>query len=344
MIGLIDLGRRPHRELGRAHGEAWGDAARELFLVRWDLTRQRCRIKDEARLVTLALAHLPVLRGFDEGLADELVGVADAAGLAPWQLVILNNYTDFRDLPPDAGGCSTVHLPMASGRVVGQTWDMHGTAEPFVRALRLATPAGPSMALFTITGCLGMAGLNEHGVAVCINNLSPDDAQVGVLWPALVRRMLTERTAAGALAVLRAAPLASGHNYLIADPGAVFNVETTGRLQRLTHDDPARPYFHTNHYTHPDLLPRELPPHPASTTRDRWDRLAAASAPASLEEAWALLGSHDGHPRSICSHMKGDDPSAARTCGALLCDLVGRRMLVAQGCVHDAPHLEVSAR
>ncbi|MEZ4609969.1 MAG: hypothetical protein R2838_06930 [Caldilineaceae bacterium] len=42
---------------------------------------------------------------------------------------------------------------------------------------------------FTITGCVGMIGMNEHGVAVGINNLLGRDGRPGVHWPFVVRHV-----------------------------------------------------------------------------------------------------------------------------------------------------------
>jgi isopenicillin-N N-acyltransferase-like protein len=346
MIELLDVSGRRGREAGLAHGEHWRAGIGELFAIRWELLQQRSPIKDRLALLSIAHAHLPVLRVFDGALADELDGIAEGAGLEPWQLVVVNHYTDFRDIPAEDGGCSVVHVPLPTGRVVAQTWDMHGTAEPYVALLRVGGPGEPVAVLFTIAGCLGMAGMNEHGVSVCINNMTPDDARVGVLWPALVRRMLRERTAGDAYAVLQGARLSSGHNYLVADESALFNVETTARVQRLTHTDGARIYWHTNHYTHPDLVPHELPLHTASTSRVRDELLRGllAEAPSSIESILAVLGSHEGAPGSICAHLPGDEPSAAKTCGAVVCDIVGRRLLAARGCAHGAPFLAVEVR
>ncbi len=349
MIGLLDLGAADYASLGAAHGDAWGEEACALFGIRFQLTRDRSAIDDLDRIRSLAQAHVGALRDFHPGLYEELRSLSDVAGLNLWQSIILNHYTDFRDIPDD-GGCSALYVPLPFGPVIAQTWDMHGSAEPFVRLVRLEPPDGPPVVTFTLTGCLGMTGLNAEGVAVCINNLTPDDARVGVAWPALVRRMLLERTADAALQVLMDAPLSSGHNYLIADESAVYNVETTGGQKRVTARRTGASaagegvIFHTNHYLDPDLVALQKPLHPATTTHERYDALCRllASAPESLEELKAVLGSHDGYPRSVCSHVGGDEPSASKTCGGVICDLKGRRMLAQSGCLHGAEYRVVA--
>jgi isopenicillin-N N-acyltransferase-like protein len=342
-IRLLDLGARSYRDLGRAHGEAWGADAAALFGIRFGLTRKKSPIRDPGKLVELARLHLAPLRDYDLGLYEELLGIAETSGLEPWQVLLLNHYTDFRDVPPEAMGCSVVYAPLPDGPVAAQTWDMHGTAEPYVGLLKLEPPDGPPVTLFTLAGCLALAGMNALGVAVCINNLTPNDARIGVNWPTVVRRMLREPTARAARDVLLRSPLGSGHNYLIADEREVFNVETTATQARVTHDDPRRAYWHTNHYTHPDLLPYEVPLLPSSTSRGRYAKLTheLSHEPRSLADVWTLLGSHDGYPGSICTHLPGDDPDASKTCGAIVCDIPRRRVLALRGCVHDQPYREV---
>ncbi len=346
MIELLDLGAGSYRELGRRHGDAWGEAASALFGIRWQLTRERSPIDGLDALVALARRHLAPMRAFDRGLNDELEGLAETSGLEPWQLIILNHYTDFRDISPGGGagpgGCSTVCASLAGGPAIAQTWDMHGSAEPFVRLLRAEPEDGPAVVTFTLTGCLGMTGLNAAGVAVCINNLTPSDARIGVVWPALVRRMLRERTARAATDVLMRAELGSGHNYLIADRADAFNVETTGVEKRITAQGIGT-MFHTNHYLDPELRGLAQPLHPKSTSVDRFDHLTEAlrPPPGTVEALWAILGSHTGHPRSICSHVGGSEPSASKTCGGVICDIANGRMLAQAGCLNGAEWLEV---
>ncbi|MFT7622344.1 MAG: isopenicillin-N N-acyltransferase-like protein [Myxococcota bacterium] len=356
MIPYVDLGAGSYTEIGQAHGDAFGQGAAALFGVRWQLTRTRSGIKDVDALRALAHAHVNFLGDHSPGHLAEILGLASASGLEPWQLVILNHYTDFRDIRPDPssvgdpavvadpsdGGCSAIYAPLPSGPVIAQTWDMHGTAEPFVNLVRVAPPDGPPMVTFTLAGCLGMTGLNAAGVAVCINNLTPSDARVGLIWPALVRQMLLKTTAQGALDVLMQASLGSGHNYLIADPNQMFNVEATGGLKTQTataSNGGGEVVFHTNHYLDPALEAVQAPLHPKTTTHQRWDHLCRllAETPDSIEALWGVMGSHEGYPKSICSHVAGDEPSAAKTCGGIICDVTARRVYAQRGCLHEAP-------
>lgn len=334
------------RSRGHAHGELWRAEIRELVEIRTELLLAKAGFADRAQLLAVAELHLAPLFAHDTELHAELVAIAEASGCTSAELVVLNHYSDLRDVPPavlgdgDPGGCTAIYVPGSEGALLGQTWDMHATAEPFVRAIRVA-PQGSAHELvcFTLTGCLGMAGLGSSGVAVTINNLSSTDGRVGVPWPALVRSMLASPSARAAYERLLSTPLSSGHHYMIADGADFFGVECSGELKVLTQVGARAAHLHTNHCFDPVLRTRERVP-AGSTTHARLDvasTLYVQQRPRDLDGLWTLLGSHEGYPRSICSHKVelGDDPSASKTCGRLAMQPSAGRMRVAAGCSKD---------
>ena len=48
----------------------------------------------------------------------------------------------------------------------------------------------PDFLTFTVTGCIGMIGMNSAGITVGVNNLMATDGQIGVTWPFVVRKIL----------------------------------------------------------------------------------------------------------------------------------------------------------
>ncbi len=335
---------------GRAHGELWREQIKELTSLRMELILERSAFVTESQVLTAAAAHLPVLERLDVELHQELLGIAQGADLSAGHLVVLNHYTDLRDVPPelfafpsntptdgDPGGCTAIYLNGIQGPVLAQTWDMHATAEPFVRMLRIKPKGSEEESLcFTLTGCLGMAGLGHHGVGVTINNLSSTDGQVGMVWPALVRKLLRQSSADDAYGVLMNTPLSSGHHYMIADGRDFHGVETSGKIKLRTQRGPRAAHVHTNHCFDP-LLRQHESVSKLSTSFARMNMattLYAQQRPSTLDEVWALLGSHDGHPRSICAHQDEErgDPSASRTCGRLAMRLASGQVRVSRGC------------
>ena len=347
---------------GEAHGELWRAPIQALVELRCALALRRGGFRDRGHLEATAARHLPVLEGEAPALAAELRGIARAAGVTAAQLVVLNHYTDLRDLPgelrdesvpgdrSDPGGCTAVYLPGAAmGPVLGQTWDMHGSARPFVRVMRIRPRGGDDeIVCFTLTGCLGMMGVAASGVALTINNLFTTDGQIGVLWPALVRTLLAEPSAAAARERLGRTRLGGGRNFMLADGREFFGIECSAQLQVLTQIGAGAAHLHTNHCFDPVLRRRERVPRSSTTFRrmELATTLYVQQRPRDAAGLWALLASHEGYPRSLCSHVGEDarEADTSRTCGAMVMRLVGGEVLIGAGCAHENPprRLEIS--
>ncbi|GAB4196896.1 MAG: C45 family autoproteolytic acyltransferase/hydolase [Sandaracinaceae bacterium] len=350
-------------ERGLAHGEAFRDEIAAIAAIRSELCRTQGLFRTDAELLDVAALHLPALERFDHDLAAELRGIAEGARLDPARIVVLNHYTDLKDLDPagvlDGAGparardvereedCSAIVAGTPEGPFLGQTWDMHGSAAPFVTMLHVPTHeatdgrAVPEAWLLSITGCLGMAGMNAAGVGITINNLKSNDARVGLVWPALVRRCLGERTAEGARDIVLGAPLGSGHHYLVADARRAYGIETSGTLAEVWAEaDLTRPgtgFHHENHCLG-TVVAKVSSISPVSTTLARHAFLEASLSAHSIEsgeDLWMRLGSHEGFPRSVCTHLASEtSPHAMLTCAGLLLDLGRRRVLAHPGCIH----------
>jgi isopenicillin-N N-acyltransferase-like protein len=353
----------PPREWGRIHGESFRGEVQSLAAIRTYLCTKVGGFATAADVRAAAAAHLPVLERYHRGLYDELLGIAEGAAVAPADIVIANHYTDLRDLDPDirtwrpapltdepgagaAGrgapraddGCSVIWAESPSGRLLAQTWDMHATAIPYVMMLRVPeSPDGPPATLLTVTGCLGMAGMNAARVGIAINNLFSTDATLGVVWPAMVRRALHQRTAAAARDVIATSPIGSGHHYFVADRRDAFAIEASGtRRKQVFGGGPV--YCHTNHCLDGEVAARSKVS-PTSTTFDRMRWLEADLARADvadLADAWQRLGSEDGWPRSVCTNMATPEaPHGTATCGAIAMNLDTGELWAQQGLVHN---------
>ncbi|MEZ4368163.1 MAG: C45 family peptidase [Kofleriaceae bacterium] len=344
------------RAWGQIHGESFRGECQSLAAIRVYMCTKVGTFPDAAAARAAARAHLPVLERYDQALYQEVLGLAEGAALSPEDIIIANHYTDLRDLPPDparwtpaptadapelspdgggdAGvsasgvqgdGCSVIWARSPSGRILAQTWDMHATAIPFAMMLKVPeTAAGPAAWLLTVTGCLGMAGMNGARVGLCINNLFSTDATLGIVWPAMVRRALRERTAAAARDVIMTSPIGSGHHYLVADRSDAFAIETSGTRRRQIFAGEAGVFCHTNHCLEPYVGARSKVA-PTSTTYDRYawlERDLARAGIADLADVWRRLGSQDGWPRSVSTNLATPEaPHGAATAGAVAMNL-----------------------
>jgi isopenicillin-N N-acyltransferase-like protein len=356
----LPAGKSP-REWGRIHGESFRGEVKALTAIRVYLCTKVGGFKSREQVLEAARAHLPVLERYHRGLHDELVGIAEGAAMTPEEIVVANHYTDLRDLDPDPAtwrpaptrddpgaeghgigasalggdGCSAFLAETPTGTIVAQTWDMHATAIPYVMMLSVpASGDGPAARLLTVTGCLGMAGMNSARVAIAINNLYSTDATLGIVWPAMVRRALHQTTAAAAFDVIRTSPIGSGHHYLVAGRDGAFALEASGTRRKQVFAGGAT-YCHTNHCLDGEVAARSKVPD-TSTTYDRMKLLEAAPKVASLDDAWRVLGSEDGWPKSICTNMATpESPHGAATCGAIAMNLATGEVWAQQGFVHN---------
>ena len=358
------------REWGRIHGESFRGEIRALAEIRAYLCTRVGGFKTREQVMTAATPHLPVLERYDAALYAELIGIAEGAACTPEEIVVANHYTDLRDLDPDPStwkpapvedrpststststsatkgadslggdGCSVIYADAPTGRLLAQTWDMHATAIPYVMYLRVPeSAAGPAARLLTVTGCLGMAGMNGARVGIAINNLYSTDATLGIVWPAMVRKALQQRTATAARDVIMSSPIGSGHHYLVADRESAFAIEASGTRRKVVFTGDGRSYCHTNHCLDGEVAACSKVP-PASTTYDRMSWLEADTARApvrDLADAWRRLGSEDGWPRSICTNMATpESPHGAATCGAIAMNLTSGDIWVQQGFIHN---------
>lgn len=335
-LPLLELRGSPYA-MGRRHGDAFRDTLRAYADERVRLAGSPAwtdRSLERGEVLALARASLEAHADYSPDLADELRGMADACDLTPEELVVVGGFTDFVDTvynsAPRAAGavaesaavddCTAFLLPASrvrsGGAVLAQTWDMHeGSAEHLV-LLRGRPDHGPAFLAYTTAGCVGMIGMNEAGVAVGINNLMAADGRVGVTWPFVVRRMLMQASLDDALRVLREAPIAGGHNFLVLDAsGAGADVEAMPTHHHLTPLDGAA-VCHTNHALDAETRARQRPR----------DATSQADSEARLERARALLadGAFDldgveavlGDTQAICH--RGAPPRFVGTCGAVV--------------------------
>jgi len=347
------------REWGRIHGEMFRGEIAALADIRIYLCMKIGRYTTVEQVLAAAAAHVPVLERYDAELCAELVGIAEGANLSPAHVVVANHYTDLRDLGPDpstwtsaptedtpseptpgasgadAGGCST--LWSEGPRILAQTWDMHATAIPYLMMLRVPeTPRGPAATMLTVTGCLGMTGMNSKRVAISINNLYSSDATLGVVWPAMVRRALLQSSAAAARDAITTSPIGSGHHYIVADKRHAYAIESSGKRRKLL--DVGVSYCHTNHCLDDEVAAvSEVSPTSTTYDRQRWlEADLARAAVVDLDDAWRRLGSTDGWPRSICTNMSTPEaPHGVATCGAIAMNLTTGELWAQQGLVHN---------
>lgn len=317
-LTLLEILSSDPRMRGHQHGETLRDQIREIAEIRLERTCALSGFKRVKEVLDLAEQHVPILKAFDEDLFLEFKAIAESSNLSLARLVVLNHYTDLRDIAPeslgthkdDNGGCSIIFSPAKSGPILGQTWDIHGSAEPYVILLKVNNSL-----VFSIAGCLGMTGLNHYGVGIAINNLVSIDAKVGIIWPALIRKALTHKTAIDAKDEIMAALLGSGRNFAVADKANFFGIEASPSKKKIVIDKPSL-YFHTNHCLDEEMRKTHVV-NKESTTYWRYQQLDEVVRHQPLDSAQEvfLALSHVSLAKSV------KEPHKTATCGALVMDI-----------------------
>jgi len=266
---------------------------------------------------------------YDRHLMAELVAIADAARVDPLELLVTNGIADLANLVGD------VSIPQEetafwTGRnasedgtpYIGQTWSASADerAQPVV--LRLYPDDAPAALIVSVAGSLGLAGMNEAGLAIVANNLVPTDTQDGITFVFVLRKALRQLTLENAIRVMLEAQRCSGHNYLVADAtGRAVNVETSATQVSLTLLE-SDFYPHTNHFLSQKLqaLERVRAPEVMLSSRARLQRvrtlLQERSGHITPQALQKILADHDSAPGAICQH--GTQRGELATCVSLI--------------------------
>lgn len=336
-LRVLEVSGTPY-QMGYQHGKAYAQQIRELAAERLHLSSDETwtgRCLPRQRVLTLAEACLEAHHVYSPTLMQELEGMADATGLSLAELVIANGFTDFIDVIYNADDPITV--PAVRGNectaflvhgemtdtgqgFLGQTWDMHASATPYVILLRGNPSHAPAFLMFTITGCVGMVGMNEAGIAVGINNLMGADGRPGVTWPFVCRKVLEQTTLDDALACILSANLAGAHNYLLMDAnGRGYNIEA---MSTVYHVEDLREgvLVHANR-CHAEATREVQRPLDDELKGDSTMRCLRASelladVPVTPEILMALTRDRSDGAFSICS--MSEPPFYTETCGAAI--------------------------
>ena len=215
----------------------------------------------------------------------------------------------------------------------------------------------PAALVMTFAGVLGCVGFNAAGLGVGINFLEACDVGIGVLYPFIVRRLLSQVRVGDALGAVIVAPRASGMHYLIGDTHSLLaSVEVSGMHHdvSLTTDGLIA---HANHYTSPSM--RRYDTMVGISARDTTvsrrgstlvrqhiaeTALRRGTGDIYKEYLMNLCRDHVNYPYSVCYHGNQDLPLEERsaTVASLIMELRRKEIQINTGSVH--PDVSTVAR
>jgi isopenicillin-N N-acyltransferase-like protein len=346
-IPVLTLSGTP-AQIGAAHGEAQRDRIREYVdrFLSFVLGCSALSLTEEA-LWSKWAPQVAANRSDAPDLVEEMRGIGRGAGVPFERIFLLNSLLDlgsFKYLPlaQNFAGCSTFAVVAEAGTgktLVGQTYDMPEFHQDYLTLLRLKPAQGPRQLVFTFAGIVGAAGLNEAGLGVNINYLSPSDVGPGRLHSVIVRQILASTQLADALTSPVLPPRAGGAHFLIADrDGNVVSVETTARRHQIAYPE-GNAIGHTNHYLADWLKDLEyLRSGSIGGSIARYTALRRflreRDKEMTLEALKELSRNHTSYPRSICAHGTAGDPpgTRTRTVSAMVQVLADQVMHITNGC------------
>jgi isopenicillin-N N-acyltransferase-like protein len=348
-------------ELGRRHGEAWAgqirahvaDNLRSLSIL---AERRTGTALEPAEIVRRSEPHLDALEQQLPELHAETRGIAVGAGLELRELFTLNGFLDLYDLTfprledpaVRRGGCTAFAARDSANdtrwALVGQNYDVRGFLADGVFLADVRPDGAPRALVATLAGMVGCAGVNEAGVAVVINNLTPTDGRAGLFHQYVVRHILTRETLGDALDAVLALPRASGYSYIVGDGSGEFvGLETSGTDAVPYH--PGRDGFvcHCNHYVLEPMRRFETPGAALGDSISRFGRAQSLLLELDGEHPFAaarsLCRDHANRPRSICRHRAagGGPLTDGQTVFSLIVNLLDRslELCVGQPCERE---------
>lgn len=328
-------GRLAQRQI---HGSIQGYAAVFRHYQGWDWNQVQSR----------ATVFMPIIEAFSPATAQEIVGIADGAGVEVADILALNTRSEIMftsgdpaNIPTECTSfCLTPEVTASKRLIAGQNWDWLLHARQTSVVLEVRREDGPDFITLVEAGLLAKVGLNQSGVGICTNTLisSHPEGRPAVPYHVLLRSVLDSESGEEAAKRIIEASRANSANYLIVDDsGFCQDLETTpvaGGVERMAPH--AGVITHANHFLKAELTARDVYVERKRHTFDRLrsiDRSLRTAGPHSLDTVKSALTDHSFEPNSVCQHPNMDLPEPERTCtvaGAIL-DVTERTMHVAAG-------------
>lgn len=335
------------KERGRAHGETFGGLIRELVPAFFDDLEQTSKSHDvpvvtKERALEIADTYEGPTRRYAPDLFEELEGISEAADVPVNELLTLNAFLELHDYYSDAfviSGCTTLMVPGSTsgeGALIAQNYDLASLFADAAVLIRVRSDSEPDALFYTSAGMLGCAGVNSAGIGVVINNLVPSDSTGGVIYPFIIRRILSSVRIGDAIDAVGARPRASGMNYVLCDEnGEIYDLETTAtEYEVLCPFD--GPMAHANHYLTDRLKPYE---------RRQWDsrgqsilrwgratRLLKSVPKPNAQTLQDILSDRVNAPIGICRNNEiTNGEGCGQTIAGIVLDPPGRRAWFTKG-------------
>lgn len=271
---------------------------------------------------------------------DEISGIADGAGVAFDDLVVLNSM--------EAVTMDGIHLAKCTSMAVSEARTSNGHVlvahnedwlpedESDVYLVHATPDDEPAFLAMTYGGLLPNVGFNSAGVAQCCDSVYPNDSRIGLPRVIVSRAVLAAESPGEAIRRALAPQRAAGYNHLIAyESGELYNVEVSAHKFAILGSENGA-LVHTNHYLDYEMQKIEVNSDELINTRVRYFRAVRLLEQTSLhtvETLAAIQCDHVNYPNSICNHsiIEQEPLDREKTINAIVMDLTYKTMHLAWG-------------
>ena len=259
------------------------------------------------------LAHTAIIESQLPGIAEEIRGLSDGAGISYEDAVLLQIRMEliaFNEKDILEGDCTTIGFYRSpEERITGQTIDLPGNMNELGVLFRVIPEDdnAPEILMYGFAGLLGYMGLNSKGLSININMVVSDNWQHGVSPYLLVRHLLNLSSVEECLEEINRITLASSRSLLVADNNRMINIECTPVEHCILEN---KVIAHTNHYLHPDLLIKDrmhfLFKNSSIKRLKVIKDLTTNTEIPNAENLFSAFSDHSLFPVGICAHAEGN--------------------------------------
>jgi predicted choloylglycine hydrolase len=248
MLSLIELSGSPF-ESGRKLGRFGAEAA-HAYLVKspsWASIMAWRGTEVAASLHALVEQHFPAI-------GQELAGLAEGLDLPTEDVLLWNCRGDLWAMAPD--GCTTVQWPTTAGPRITHNEDGDPGFAGYCGLGLFAPDQGPRFASFVYPASIPghTFAVNEHGLAMTVNNLRSRHVSVGVPRMVLTRAVLNQPTMMAGADLLRGLPRAGGFHLSLAQAGHADLLSVEFNAHAVSVQAVNTPSLHANHAIHGAML------------------------------------------------------------------------------------------
>jgi isopenicillin-N N-acyltransferase-like protein len=297
-------------------------------------------------------AALKAIAGFAPPLHEEILGMAEGAGIEASLLGALNARTEILAIVRARmrGECSAViHLPPdLAAPVAVQTWDWYQIFKGAFLVWEIPLADGSVTKTMTEYGIVGKSGLNTRGIGLLFTILHHQHDGVGIGVPVHVAARWTLDSApnlsrAGQVLAAAKVSASSSLNMVAFENGygSAMTAELYSGGPSFILPDDAGYIIHTNHFLANAPAAHDTEPGTNPDTLLRRDllrrRLSLVERPCT-KEILAVMNSHVGGDGAVCCHpAEGSDPSTSyETLATIALDVKAGELSVHSGgpCTH----------